>query len=374
MLNKSLNEILSKSLLRPISSAAIAPALIAIATLQAPASAQTPSASSSPAASPTLAQTAPFPLPALAATTLSSQSGAYVLGPGDQLDIKVYGFEEYTGTQVVLPDGTITMPLLGDVMAMGRTAGQLTQELTARLQKLVKNPVVTIGVGRLRPLRVNVAGEVLRPGPVQLQSLAPVNAVGSTNRVLMPTLSEAIAQAGGITPRADIRKVVVKRATLTGPTTLTIDLWEALKSENAPGDMLLMDGDALFIPTATAANPIDRRLLARATFSPKTVRVRVVGEVKKPGEVEVTPQSSLSSAVAIAGGPTDKARLRRVVFVRMHENGTVERKQLDLRNLVDDYQVQDGDVVMVPKDGGRDLLDIGSQLLGPLGLVLNIFK
>ncbi len=322
---------------------------------------------------PGLAQALP-PVRSLMAAGGLEHPGTYVLGPGDQLDIKVYGFQEYTGTQVVLPDGTITMPLLGDVMALGKTPGQLTQELTTRLEKLVKNPVVTIGVGRLRPLRINVAGEVLRPGPVQLQSLAPVNAVGSSNQVLSPTLSGAIAQAGGITKNADIRKVVLKRSTANGPVTQTINLWESLKSENAPGDLLLMDGDALYIPTATAADPLDRRLLARATFSPKTIRVRVVGEVKKPGEVEVPPQSTLSSAVAIAGGPTDKARLRKAVYIHMSDNGTVERKQVDLRNLVDDYQVQDGDVVMVPKDGGRDLLDIGSQLLGPLGLILNVFK
>jgi polysaccharide export outer membrane protein len=109
-------------------------------------------------------------------------------------------------------------------------------------------------------------------------------------------------------------------------------------------------------------------------FSPKTVRVRVVGEVKKPGEVEVPPDGTLSSAVAIAGGPTEKARLGKVTFVRMNENGKVDRRDLDLRNLTDDQQVQDGDVLIVHKSVGRDILDIGSQLLGPFGVFLNIFK
>ncbi len=90
--------------------------------------------------------------------------------------------------------------------------------------------------------------------------------------------------------------------------------------------------------------------------------------------LEVPPDSTLSGAVAIAGGPTEKARLGKVTFVRMNENGKVDRRDLDLRNLTDDQQVQNGDVLIVHKSMGRDLLDIGSQLLSPFGLLLNIFK
>ena len=291
------------------------------------------------------------------------------------LDIKVYDYEEYTGTQVVLPDGTITLPLIGRLIASDKTPDALTQEITARLQPLLKNPVVTIGINKLRPIRVNVAGEVQRPGPIQLQSLAPVNAIGSTNQVLTPTLTEALLQAGGVNRNADIRRVVLKRYSPNGSAIpVIVNLWEGLRSENASTDQILMDGDTIFVPKAEGDNPIDRRIMARAVFSPKTVRVRVVGEVKKPGEVEVPPDGTLSSAVAIAGGPTEKARLNKVTFVRMNENGKVDRRTLDLRNLMDDQQVQDGDVLIVHKSVGRDLLDIGSQLLGPFGVFLNIFK
>ena len=291
------------------------------------------------------------------------------------LDIKVYDYEEYTGTQVVLPDGTITLPLIGRLIASDKTPDALTQEITARLQPLLKNPVVTIGINKLRPIQVNVAGEVQRPGPIQLQRLAPVNAIGSTNQVLTPTLTEALLQAGGVNRNADIRRVVLKRYSPNGSAIpVIVNLWEGLRSENASTDQILMDGDTIFVPKAEGDNPIDRRIMARAVFSPKTVRVRVVGEVKKPGEVEVPPDGTLSSAVAIAGGPTEKARLNKVTFVRMNENGKVDRRTLDLRNLMDDQQVQDGDVLIVHKSVGRDLLDIGSQLLGPFGVFLNIFK
>lgn len=321
------------------------------------------------------AQSLPTLPPPLTATASSTEPRTYFLGPGDVLDIKVYDYEEYTGTQIILPDGTITLPLVGRLVATHKTPDALTQEVTARLKPLLKNPVVTIGLNKLRPLRVNVSGEVQRPGPIQLQSLAPVNAIGGTNQVLTPTLTEALLQAGGVNRNADIRRVVLKRYSPNGDAApVIVNLWEALRSENASTDQTLMDGDTIFVPKAEGDNSIDRRIMARAVFSPKTVRVRVVGEVQKPGEVEVPPDSTLSSAVAIAGGPTEKARLGKVTFVRMNENGKVDRRDVDLRNLTDDQQVQDGDVLIVHKSVGRNLLDIGSQLLSPFGFFLNIFK
>ncbi|MCY7272319.1 MAG: polysaccharide export protein, partial [Phormidesmis sp. CAN_BIN44] len=297
-------------------------------------------------------------LPPLTATTSATEPRTYFLGPGDVLDIKVYDYEEYTGTQIILPDGTITLPLVGRLVATHKTPDVLTQEVTARLKPLLKNPVVTIGLNKLRPLRVNVSGEVQRPGPIQLQSLAPVNAIGGTNQVLTPTLTEALLQAGGVNRNADIRRVVLKRYSPNGDAApVIVNLWEALRSENASTDQTLMDGDTIFVPKAEGDNSIDRRIMARAVFSPKTVRVRVVGEVQKPGEVEVPPDSTLSSAVAIAGGPTEKARLGKVTFVLMYENCKVDRRDVDLRNLTVDQLVQDGDVLIVHKSVGRNLLD-----------------
>jgi polysaccharide biosynthesis/export protein len=340
---------------------------------------------------PALSQS-PFPpntLPTLTSAVEPSDAGrlvmplaptakpgfTYYLGAGDLLDIQVFGFNEYTGTQAISPDGTITLPLLGRIVAVNKTPEQFTEELTIRLKRLVKKPIVTINVTKPRPVRVNVAGEVQRPGPVQLQSLSPTNVIGGSNQILAPTLSEAILQAGGVTRNADIQQVVLQRHNPTGRAeTIKIDLWQALRSANSPSDILLSDGDSIYIPTTSSQSVSDRRLMARASFSPKAIRVRVVGEVKKPGEVEVAPEGTLSSAIAIAGGPTEKAKLKKVVFVRMSEQGQLERRELDLQNLTDNIQVQDGDVLLVPKDSGRDFLDMASQSFGPLGFIFNLFR
>jgi polysaccharide biosynthesis/export protein len=316
-----------------------------------------------------LPQTLPQPVP------IEIQSD-YLLGAGDHIIINVFGYEEYSGDRTILPDGTITVPLLGSIMVADHTTDQLAQELTRRLQPFLVEPTITVSLSILRPVSVNVAGEVLRPGRVQLQSLSSGVVGLQPEQVQPPTLSVALQQAGGITQHADIRQVVVNRHRPGGTAqAMTINLWNAISSSNAPPEVILQDGDSIYIPRAVAGSTdLERRRLAQSSFSPATVRVRVVGEVTQPGEVQVPPNSSLSSAVAIAGGPTDDARLREVAFIRLSPEGEVQRQTLDLRDLSDSYQVQDGDVIIVPKRGSSALLDVAGRVLTPLGLIIDLFK
>jgi polysaccharide biosynthesis/export protein len=317
------------------------------------------------AAIPTVAT----PVPTSAAPAFSA---SYRLGPGDQVDMTVFENPEFSGSKVIGPDGTLAVPLLGNIPAADRSVEQLTQDLQRRLKKLIKRPMVNLTVSQFRPLLVSVAGEVQRPGPQQLRSLprdlrgGEVNNVGTTT---LPTLSAALINAGGISRDADISQVILKR----GSVSTTYNLWQGLTSENAPPDALLQDGDAIFVPKVTTAR-LDQRLIARSTLAPKTIRVRVVGEVKKPGELDVPPNSSISGAVAVAGGPTDKAKMNKVALVRLGADGKIDKQLLNLENMVDIQQVQDGDVVIVPKSKSFNVLDIAGQAVPPLGILLNLFK
>lgn len=321
---------------------------------------------------PILAQT--IPLVPQVGQIQSAESG-YILGPGDQIEIAVFGYEEYTGAKTILSDGTITLPVIGVVSATDRTPEQLAQDLTTQLQAYLVDPVVTVSLSTLRPVVVNVAGEVQRPGPVEIRAVASDNTMNNSGStpISQPTVSSALIQAGGITQNADIRQIVVRHSLPNGNfSNSTINLWEALTSEKTPQDLVLQDGDSIYVPRLTSNETIDRRLIARSSLSPATVRVRVVGEVKNPGEIQVPPESSLSSAVAIAGGPTEDARLSQVAFVRMNDSGEIERQSIDLRNLTDSYQVQDGDVVFVPKKSSSSILNFANRLVSPLNLLLNL--
>jgi polysaccharide biosynthesis/export protein len=319
---------------------------------------------------PSLAQTALESSPAAVGTPPYSD---YILGPGDEINITVFGYDEYTGTKVIEPNGTITLPVMGIIEVAGKTPETVAQELMTRLNYYLVDPVVTVTTTALRPVFVTVSGEVQRPGPIQLQSpnAQPNRTVPQTG---LPTLSSALVSAGGVTSHADIRQVRLRRSLPNGEIrTTTINLWDTLWAEATPENPLLQDGDTIFVPRLTADATIDPRLVARSTLAPDTVRVRVVGEVTRPGEVLVPPNSSLSSAVAIAGGPTDDARLSRIAFIRLNADGVVEQQQVDLSNLTDTQQVQDGDVIIVPKRNSSSILDFANRLLNPLSFLFRTF-
>ncbi|QIZ69187.1 polysaccharide biosynthesis/export family protein [Oxynema aestuarii] len=299
----------------------------------------------------------------------------YLLGPGDQIRITVFDYEEYSTPQVVLPDGTISLPSIGSVQAADRTPSQLARELTVRLQEWLVNPVVSIDLMRLRPVRINVAGEVRRPGPVQLSSVTGLTENANTFAIELPTLSAAILKAGGVTRKADISRIVLTRYSPTGEgRSFTIDLWETLSSAEVPRETLLQDGDAVFIPEIEAGEGIDPRLVAQSSLAPETVRVRVVGQVTRPGEMQVPPNSSISSAVAIAGGPTDKADLAEVKFIRVGEDGSIEEQEIDISNLTDNYQIQEGDVIVVPKSTRGEIVEFVGDFIIPTNLLIDILR
>lgn len=300
----------------------------------------------------------------------------YILGPGDAISINVFGYDEYNkGPTVIEPNGTITLPVIGVITVAGKTSEAIARELTSRLNYYLIDPAVAVTITSLRPIFVTVGGEVQRPGPIQLRSPnASANGNGNGAQTGLPTLSAGLVQAGGVTSYADIRQVQMRRSLPNGQeVTRTVNLWEALSSESSSENPLLQDGDTIFVPRLTADSTIDPRLVARSSLAPDTIRVRVVGEVTKPGEVLVPPNSSLSSAVAIAGGPTEDARLSHTTFIRLNQEGAIERQEVDLSDLTDGYQVQDGDVIMVPKSNSSSVLDTANRVFNPLNFVLRLF-
>lgn len=298
----------------------------------------------------------------------------YRLGPGDQIQVTVYEQAEVSGPHIIAPDGRIMLPMIGAVQAAGQTTNSLAEQLRRQLSALYKNPLVTITVNQFRPLRIHVGGEVQRPGPQQIRNTTYDRGSEGNNQngsnPNLPTLSAAIVQAGGVTRNADLSRVILRR----DGASLRIDLWQGLTSESAARDLLLRDGDAIFVAKRTDDSPVDPRLIATSTLAPTTVRVRVVGEVKNPGEVSVTPNSTISSAIAIAGGPTDKARMEEVRLVRLDRNNKIVEQKMNLQQLQDNQQILDGDVVIVPKSRTSNFIDVAGQVIPPLGILFNLFR
>lgn len=158
----------------------------------------------------------------------------YTIGSDDLLDILVWKQPDVSGTVRVAGDGTVTVPLLGNVQATGRTTDQLADALTSDLSKLIHNPRVTVRVSNPQSQVVYVLGEINKPGMLSLNS--------------GELLSQAIASAGGFTPYANVRKVRVVRHEEGNAVEMTINFANVQKGDDLSSDIALERGDTVIVP------------------------------------------------------------------------------------------------------------------------------
>ncbi len=227
-----------------------------------------------------------------------------------------------------------------------------------------------------QPVNVAVVGEVARPGPHTINAGGGSSAAGA-----LPTVTHAIQVAGGITQLANVRGITVRRFTRDGTEqTLEVDLWQLLRQGDLQQDVLLLAGDTVIIPTATAVSPAEATALADASFSPEAIAVNVVGEVGKPGAVQVEPNAPLNQAIMAAGGFNNRASRGTVELIRLNPDGTVERRKIevDLSAGIDpenNPSLMPDDVVIVKRSGLSQVADVAGQILPPLNILrfFNLF-
>ncbi|AGY58648.1 SLBB domain-containing protein [Gloeobacter kilaueensis] len=320
------------------------------------------------------------PVPTLS-TGLVNQG--YRLRSGDRIHVDVVDFPDLSKDQLILPDGTINVLYLGAVQAAGRTPEQLSSELSGRFQGILRQPVISVSVIGTRPLKVNVIGEVLNPGPQSFRVQNQLNAAiqpntGGNGVQSQETISGALSLAGGVTPLADMRRVSLIRQGPDGPTEKTIDLWQALQSGDFSQDLSLTDGDTVKVARLEEGDAAGEQMaatLATTTFAPETVKVQVAGEVKKPGLVNADPRSSLLNTIYEAGGPTTEADLSSVNVARMMPSGKLQRLHVDVSAIAEGkvaFQVRNGDIVFIGRQGSRQFADDIRAFLGPIGGLLNL--
>ena len=156
----------------------------------------------------------------------------YRLVPGDKLRIEVYKDPQISQTLQIRPDGKITVPLVGDVAAAGRTPVALRDSITTSLKEYITNPVVTVIVVEFEPQSVSVMGEVARPGPVPIKGKLSV--------------LEALAVAGGFKDFANTKNITIRRPTASGVQIIKFNYRDAVKGEGKP--LYLQPGDIVIVP------------------------------------------------------------------------------------------------------------------------------
>lgn len=268
----------------------------------------------------------------LVLVTLGTLTGAaeateYILGPGDVIAVDVWGHPDLQiQAATVLPDGSISFPLVGKVTVAGRTVEEVQKLLEEELSLQLVSPRVTVMVVAVRKISVTITGQVNRPG---IYEMTPGSRAG-----------DAVTTAGGPTGRAELGKVMISSA--DGREEIRVELGEGYNfhSRAAVGPEL-EDGMTIFVPERT-----------------RLIEIKVLGRVNRPGVYEVEEGVLAVDAIAAAGGPTGRAELDKVV-ISSPETGLETEVNLGKRDRFHNEPavgpvLADGDTVFVPETSVPD--------------------
>ena len=389
-----------KHLTRPLSGLIF---LSIIAIIPAPVRAQIPSLEPNfPSESNTLSQS-PLPVPDPATSTginqvplrqllacgsgkpTASETDPYRLGPGDQVRVDIFNLPDYSGDFTVLVDGTLNLAQIGSVSVQGKSISEANQTITNEYIKIFKRPLVTLTLVVPRPMKVALAGEIVRPGSYTI----PL-----TDENNFPKVTEAINLAGGITRAAAVREVEIRRRNATP---CHVNLWDLLQNGKSSQDISLRDGDEIFIPSTISVNTVEDTLLATASFAPeetRPVKIAVVGEVERPGPYIISGTTDavaegggpgdaprVAQALQAAGGVTQLADMRNIQVQRLTKSGAQQVINVDLWQVLkggdfsQNILLQEGDLVMVPtaqEPFADELTELADSSFAPEFIEVNV--
>jgi polysaccharide biosynthesis/export protein len=218
----------------------------------------------------------------------------YLVGPGDTLDIQLYGSEPASYELTVQRDGRINFPKLGPIMVSGMTFDAAREAIEQHVAKQLIGTRVSVTIGDLRSIRVFVLGEAEKPGSYTVSGLS--------------TMTNALFVSGGVKKIGSLRNIELKR---NGRLVTTLDLYELLLHGNTSGDQQLLPGDVIFIP------PIGNT-------------VSVYGAVRRPAIYELKRERTAEQAIDIAGGLLPDADMRRAELERILPSRLRETQNIDL--------------------------------------------
>lgn len=158
----------------------------------------------------------------------------YVIGPNDLLKIFVWKQPDMSGQVLVRPDGRISLPLVQDIQAAGRTPEELKKGIEESLKEYIEVPTVTVIVDAIQSYRVFVTGQVTKPGPIMVEK--PI------------TVLQAIALAGGFLALSKPAETVIVRSTAEGSTLFRFNYPEVIKGEHFNQNITLKTGDVVVVP------------------------------------------------------------------------------------------------------------------------------
>jgi protein involved in polysaccharide export with SLBB domain len=235
----------------------------------------------------------------------------YVLGPGDQIVIRVWGKIEFESTVTVDRNGQIFVPKVGTLGIAGLRFDQLQGFLESAIGNLYKDFELNVTMGQLRAIQIFVLGSARQPGAYTVSSLS--------------TLVNALFASGGPSANGSMRHIQLRR---NGQQVTEFDIYDLLRRGDKSKDVQLLPGDVIYIP-------------------PVGAQVALIGSVNEPGIYELKGEATLAAELEDAGGLTNLAGDGRVLLERIedHRRRRVDEFILDAAGLK--RPVENGDMVHI---------------------------
>jgi protein involved in polysaccharide export with SLBB domain len=251
----------------------------------------------------------------------------YIIGPGDRLEVQLYGTQNRNLRLTVDREGRINFPELGPINVSGQLFDQVREMVEARVARQMIGVHASVSMGDTRSIRVFVLGEAQRPGSYTISGLG--------------TVTSALFAAGGVKTIGSLRNIQLKRQ---GTVVRRLDLYDLLIRGDTTDDAKLLPGDVIFVP-------------------PVGLTVSVAGEVHRPAIYEVKNESTIDDVIGLAGGLTPEADHSRVTLTRIDEMQRRVVLQVDPSSAEGKARgVRNGDLLQIARL--RSTLDSGIQLSG----------
>ena len=236
----------------------------------------------------------------------------YIVGPGDTIQVQLFGKENADYDLVVSREGKLRFPGIGPISVAGVSFEKLTQSLQKRIKRQMIGVKANITMGTLRSIRIFVLGDAIRPGSYTVSALS--------------NMTNALFVSGGIQSIGSLRNIQLKRR---GEIITQLDLYDLLLNGDTSGDQRLQPGDVIFIP------PIGKT-------------IGVAGEVRRPAIYELKNDQTIQDAIKFAGGLLPTAYPKESQLERITKKGLRTLINIDAtaaENL--NKPLRDGDVFRV---------------------------
>lgn len=249
---------------------------------------------------------------AYAADAAAPAPAEYVLGPGDEVRIQIWGAVDFAGNQTLDRNGQISLPKMGAINLNGVQVKDLEAALRKQVATVYNNVTVNASLGKLRGITVYVVGQAQQPGTYNLNSLS--------------TLVNAVFASGGPGANGSMRRIELKRG---GKTITTLDLYDFIGKGDKSKDAALQPGDVIIIP-------------------PAGPRVALTGATDHGAIYELKSGTTVQDVLALGGGVPALASAQKALVERIDGTQTTAPRQV--QNLVLNAQglalpLKDGDVV-----------------------------